>query len=307
MKVAVYLLYYIIIFPLSKLPFFLLYRLSDLLYFIAFYIVRYRKDVVWNNLKNAFPEKTDKERKAIRKRFYQNFCDLIVENIKFFSITAEEAKRRCVFPNPEVVNALYEKHPVLFGFTGHLGNWELAGISTGLHVKWWPVVSYKPFNNEPFEKLMTGIRSRFFNIVPYYDLKHHVEHSIKTGLFPIHEADPTRKPVFIFLPDQAPSKKNAFFWIDFLNQDTAFYTKTEDLARAYNLPVVFCNIARLGRGNFRVDLTLICEYAAETQPFEITRTYVQLLEQCIRETPHNWLWSHKRWKRTRAEVQGLVD
>lgn len=299
MKFLVYLLYYAIIFPLSKLPFRALYVLSDGFYLLVYYVFRYRREVVWSNIRNAFPEKTDAEVLAISKQFYHNFCDLIVENIKFFSISAEEAKRRCVFPNPELVNRLYDNNPCLFGMTGHLGNWELAGISTGLHVKFWPVVSYKPFSNQAFEKMMTEIRSRFFSIVPYFHIKATTQHTIDTGLFPINKRDPQRKPVFIFLPDQAPSQKNSFFWVNFLNQETAFYTKVEDMAREFNLPVVFCNIARVSRGNFRVDLTLITERAASTAPFEITTKYTQLLEACIRENPHNWLWSHKRWKRKR--------
>jgi KDO2-lipid IV(A) lauroyltransferase len=299
MKLLVYSLYYILIVPLSKLPFSVLYKLSDGLYLLTFYVLKYRKEVVWMNLKNSFPEKSDAELEAIRKQFYHNFCDLIVENIKFFSITADEAMERCTFSNPEVINDLYEKYPLAFAFTGHLGNWEMAGISTGIFVKFWPVVSYKPFNNVAFEKLMTEIRSRFFNIVPYYEVKKNVEHTIATGLFPINKRDPSRKPVLIFLPDQAPSQKNSFHWVTFLNQETAFYTKVEDMARTYNVPVVFCNIARLGRGNFRIDLTLIAEQPAQTQPLEITNKYIELLEKCIRETPHNWLWSHKRWKRKR--------
>jgi len=130
-------------------------------------------------------------------------------------------------------------------------------------------------------------------------VKKNVEHTIATGLFPINKQDPSRKPVIIFLPDQAPSQKNSFHWVTFLNHETAFYTKVEDMAREFNLPVVFCNIARVSRGNFRIDLTLIAEHAAETQPLEITNKYIGLLEKCIRETPHNWLWSHKRWKRKR--------
>jgi KDO2-lipid IV(A) lauroyltransferase len=299
MKLLVYLVFYGIVFPLSKLPFSILYKISDGFYFIVYHIIGYRKEVVWQNLKNSFPEKTHEELQVIRKQFFHNFCDLIVENIKFFSITPEEAKSRCTVSNPEVVDNCYKNNPCMYALTGHLGNWEFAGIGAGLGVKFWPVVSYKPFSNKSFEKIMTEIRSRYFSIVPYYNVKEETQKTIETGLFNINQNNPSRKPVFIFLPDQAPSQKNSFYWVNFLNQETAFYTKVEDMAKEFQLPVVFCDIERIKRGYFKINLTLLAENAAKAHPLQITNQYIALLEQNIYKNPANWLWSHKRWKRKR--------
>lgn len=302
MKLLVYLIFYGIVFPLSKLPFSALYVVSDGIYFLVYHIIGYRKKVVWQNLKNSFPEKNEAELTAIRKQFYQNFCDLIVENIKFFSITPEEAKSRCPIENPEVIDKLYENHSSVFALTGHLANWEFAGIGAGLGSKFWPVVSYKPFSNEAFEQMMTEIRSRYFSIVPYYYVKSETEKVIATGRFEINKRNPERKPVFIFLPDQSPSRKNSFHWVNFLNQETAFYTKVEDMAKELNLPMIFCDLQRLGRGKFNIHLTLLTENAAKEPPLAITNQYISLLEGCIQRNPANWLWSHKRWKRKREEI-----
>jgi len=299
MKLIVYFVFYGIVFPLSKLPFSVLYPISDVFYFIAYNIIGYRKKVVWENLKNSFPEKTNAELQIIRKQFYHNFCDLIVENIKFFSITPEEAKQRCAIANPEVIDNLYEKNACIYALTGHLGNWEFAGIGAGLGVKFWPVVSYKPFSSEAFEQMMTEIRNRYFSIVPYYNVKTETEYTIATGLFRVNKKNPERKPIFVFLPDQAPSKKNSFYWVNFLNQETAFYTKVADMAQNYKLPMVFCDIQRLQRGYFIVHLTLLTDNAANETALDITNKYIELLEACIQKNPANWLWSHRRWKRKR--------
>ena len=44
-----------------KLPFWILYGLADIAYVVIYYVVGYRKKVVKENLRNSFPEKTDKE------------------------------------------------------------------------------------------------------------------------------------------------------------------------------------------------------------------------------------------------------
>ena len=59
----------------SLLPFKVLYAISDLIYFIAYHIIRYRRRVVAKNLRNSFPEKGADELRAIEKRFYHSFCD----------------------------------------------------------------------------------------------------------------------------------------------------------------------------------------------------------------------------------------
>jgi Kdo2-lipid IVA lauroyltransferase/acyltransferase len=245
---------------------------------------------------DSFPEKSENELKVIQRQFFKNFCDLIVESIKFFNISEADIRKRCTFSNPEVVDVLYEKHKTLFGFTGHIGNWEFAGISVGYHVKYWPVVSYKPFSSKTFEKLMSSVRWKHLDLVPYHRIKQTLAENLKSDEPALYR---NRKPVYIFLVDQAPSRKNSFYWTTFLNQETCFYTKAEELAREHSVPVVFCDIQRIRRGHFNIHLELITENAAETEPLEITKRYVTLMEAVIKKNPPNWLWTHRRWKRKR--------
>lgn len=285
------------ILPLSLLPFRLLYLLSDILYILIYHIAGYRKKIVRENLKNAFPEKKPDELASIEREFYHHFCDLIVENVKFLTISAETIKKRCTFSNPEVADSWYDKSPFLFALTGHIGNWEMAGISVSHHVRFWPVVSYKPFSNVIFEKIMKKLRSRHFDLLPYYEVYNTLlNHHSSTQKAILHHG---RKPVYIFVIDQSPSQKNATCWTTFLNQETAFYTKTEELARTLNAPVLFCEIQRIARGYFNVYLTLITDQAAHMPPHAITLTYARMLEQVIKKHPANWLWTHRRWKRKR--------
>ena len=75
---------------LSNRSFKTLYFLSDIAYYLIYYIVGYRKKIVRKNLVNSFPEKSLDEIKVIEKKFYRQFCDQIMEMIKMFTLSAEE-------------------------------------------------------------------------------------------------------------------------------------------------------------------------------------------------------------------------
>jgi len=101
--------YYLIIIPLSLLPYWILYRISDILYGLIYYLVGFRKKVVFQNLTNSFPEKSSVEIKQLARKFYRHFCDLIVESIKLFSISKEELIKRCKFTNPDLLDRFYDQ------------------------------------------------------------------------------------------------------------------------------------------------------------------------------------------------------
>ena len=83
----VQILYYLIVKPLSLLPMWILYRLADVLFVLTYYVIGYRKEVVKENLFIAFPEISEVERKQLARGFYKNFCDVIIESLKLFSIS----------------------------------------------------------------------------------------------------------------------------------------------------------------------------------------------------------------------------
>ena len=116
-------IYYVILYPLSLLPLWLLYGLSNLIYFILYYIISYRKEVVITNLKNSFPKKTDKEIKTLCKGYYRHFSDIIVEGIKNLSISQKELEKRFTIKNTEIIERYYDKKQSIILTSGHFNNW----------------------------------------------------------------------------------------------------------------------------------------------------------------------------------------
>lgn len=284
-----YILYYLIILPISKLPFKVLHLISGVLFFVVYHVIGYRRKVVRANISNSFPEKSNKEILAIEKEFYWHLSDLIVESLKTFDISAEDALIRMKVRNPELVNAFFDKGKSVTAIAGHNGNWELYAVACAMQLKHKTGAYYTQLSSGFFEKLMKENRCRFgLNLVPT---------SVKNGL-PI----PSDIPTFsIFAIDQCPRLSQKAYWMEFLNQETGVQFGAEKFAREHNTPVVLGNITKVKRGYYEIEYYLICENPSELPLGGILEKGTRLIEEKIREQPAYWLWSHKRWKHRRED------
>ena len=121
-----YSIFYIFVWLITLFPLRILYLFSDILYPIVYYVVGYRKEVVRTNLLKSFPDKTEKERLQIERRFYRFFCDLFIETVKEIHLSEAEMKRRMSFVNIEALLEQYAKGKSVMLMTAHYGNWEWA-------------------------------------------------------------------------------------------------------------------------------------------------------------------------------------
>jgi KDO2-lipid IV(A) lauroyltransferase len=282
--------YYLIIKPLSLLPLSITYRLADFTYLILYKIFGYRKQVVWENISNSFPNLSVKERKEIMNKFYHHLCDLIIESIHLFSIKLPELQKRIKYRNPEVVNAFYEKGKSVIICGGHYNNWEYAAISFNLDIKHQAAGIYTPLTNKFFNKKMHDSRSEFgMDLIAKLDVKKYFTKN-KNQLSAI-----------IFAIDQSPTYSRKVYWTKFLNQETPVAFGTERYCRIFDYPVVFAKIYKMKRGHYEVEYETICEDPSKSAHGEITEKSTKLLESIIAKEPQYWLWTHKRWKRKRKE------
>jgi Kdo2-lipid IVA lauroyltransferase/acyltransferase len=273
---------------LSRLPWPVLYRLSDALNALLFSLVGYRKRVIWENLRNSFPDKNDEQLRPIARAFYQHFTDLIVETVKLRRTPAAEVQQRLV-GTLSVIDDLYARGRSAVFVLGHRGNWELANLYASLSFQHECIVVYKPLSNPGFEKWFNQMRTRFGGtLVPMRE--------IYTELL-----KPRTRPYLLFLVnDQSPNPKSAY-WTRFLHQDTGVYRGVEAIARKYDLPVVYADIRRndTRRGYYWLDITPLADEPAEVPVNGILEKQIRILERDILNQPGNWLWSHRRWKHPR--------
>ncbi len=277
--------YYLIIKPLSFLPMWALYVLSDLLYLIMRCGLTYREKVVFSNLSLAFPDKSHEEIRAIAWKFYRHFCDLLAESVRLFSISKEEAIARFKVVNPEVLDALalQSKSALLVG--GHYNNWELFAVATAPQIPHQLLGIYTPLTNAFFEKKFSESRSKFgLVLVPKKMVKE------------TFERYRNHLTVTTFAIDQSPRKSQKVYWTRFLGQDTAVHFGAEKYAKDYHYAVVYGSARKVKRGHYELRFELIEANAPETHEGAITEQMTHLLEQQIHESPEYWLWTHKRWK-----------
>lgn len=281
-------LYSIILTPISRAPFGLLYGISNICYVILFYFVGYRKQVVMNNLKSSFPEKEDTELKEIQKAFYKHFCDLIIESIKGFTISEEEARKRMTYTGTEVLEELAKKKKSAVMIGGHYANWEWYAITADQQIPHQAVALYTPIKSKYWDTKMKSSRSRFgLKMV-----------SIR-GVKQLFEQEKSNLTATIFASDQSPRKPERAYWTTFLNQDTGIQYGAEKFAKEHNMSVVFGTITKLKRGHYTTNYQLLFEEVSDLQDGAIMEAYSQALERQIKADPRYYLWSHKRWKHKR--------
>ena len=276
---------FFILYLVSRLPLWFLYGLSDILFFVLYYLVRYRKTVVRTNLANSFPEKTDLERQQIEKKYFRFLADTIFETIKLWSISASELKKRFKFKNIEEVNRHLKNHKSVLIATGHYANWEWGAPASPLYFEEPLMVIYKSQSNKYFENKINEMRSRFGTImVP-------MQQAYRTIVS--HKNEPF---LAIFLADQTPVIQESMFFTPFLNQPTAVFLGVEKIAKKTGQPVLFYYMNRIKRGYHEVIFKTLTEDPKSTADYEITKLHTAELERVIRQRPEFWLWSHKRWK-----------
>ena len=277
---------------LAFLPLQVLYLFSDIARFFLFYVVRYRREVVRQNLQNSFPEKDLKEIKLIEKRFYRNFVDVFVEIFKAMNISEDYITKRVQFKNPELLENYFNQGKSVFVATSHSGNWEWIGNQTGLQSKHNYLCVYKRLSDPYFEEFTKKHRERFghFKMIEMNQV-------FRTLARLKHQ----NNSVFM-VADQSPRGVESDYWTIFLNQETAFFRGMAKMAKALDYAVVYTENHRIKRGHYEVVLREITSDSKSISEDEIIGRYARCLETFIRQCPDNWLWSHKRWKHKRKEA-----
>ncbi len=268
----------------SRLPLSILYILSDIIYIVFYRLIKYRIKIVRENLLNSFPDKSELERALIEKKYYKYLCDLLVESIKGFTISEKELKKRMTFNNLDLIDQLYKDQKSAIVILGHCGNWEWVCRSGPLFMKNRLVGVYKPLTNKYFDKLMNQARTAFgVEQVPMAQIARYI--MVQKTPF-----------LLILIADQSPSDKESSYWLNFLNQETAVLPGAEKIAIKFNLPVYFTYVNSYKRGYYKCETKLLVESNSKPSDGSITTQHSQELEKRINENPHNWLWSHRRWK-----------
>lgn len=290
----IYKLLYSFVKLLSYIPFRVMYFISDILFYLVYYLFRYRRHVVRKNLTESFPEKSHSEIVRIEKKFYHFFVDMMLETCKLASISQKEIMRRLTFQNVEEVNAKMAEGKSVALYLGHYANWEwCSSIPLHLSGSFVPAQIYHKLSNKHMDRLMQYIRERMGTAC--------VEMR-KTARYVTELSQKRQVGIIGFIADQAPRKKDIHYFLPFLNHQTPVLTGTEKLIKHYGMEVFFVRVKRVKRGYYAAEYIPMGEASRSVPDFQLTDAYFRLLEKCILEYPELYLWSHNRFRR--AQVLG---
>lgn len=266
-----------------------MYLLADIIYLVAYRLIRYRLRVVRENLASSFPEKNKKELRAIERRYYRHMADLLVEGAYNLVASPVAIKQRYRFKNRQVVDRYYEQGQSIILASAHYNNWEYMVSSLNMQLLHHGIGVGKPLNDRSMAGFIGRRRTRFGTQVVFADnVRQEVEfynrHHVPCAL--------------MMLGDQSPSNPYRSYWTQFLNHDTAFLYGAEYFARKYNYPVIYYHVSKVRRGRYEVEFTPLCEHPQQVEQYAIVEQYARTLEKEIRRQPEYWLWSHRRWKLT---------
>lgn len=248
----------------------------------------YRKKVIVENLKNAFPKKSPKEIRQITNKFYLHLGQVFAEIIKTFGMNKKNAQKHVAIMNKDVITKpLSEGKDVIMVF-GHYGNWEWSILGIPFNIEAEIVGIYKKLNSTFWNEKFKDVRGKFGATL--LSMNECVRYLFKKG----------EKPRLIaILADQTPSINELNHWTTFLNQDTPVFLGAEKISKKLDCPLVFAKLERIKNGYYNLNLDLITDNPNNFKEGDLTNLHTQILEQQIIKKPEQWLWSHKRWKHIR--------
>jgi len=277
-------------FPLlGKLPLPVLYCIAYPLYLIGYYFVEKKRNVVASNLKNSFPEKSEREIKKLAALSFKRLTFVIFEAFKTASLSEAEIRKRVIFRNPEVIQQYAQNNQSVLLLAAHHCNWEWLLSACSLQLSFPIDAVYKPLHDKVIDQQMIESRSRF-GAKPIDN---------KNALIEIMKR---RKEVrgFAMVADQSPMRKEEKYWTTFLNQDSSFAVGSQKIAQLTKYPAFFVGMRRLSLGHYEVYFEELGHAPYKKEGYELTEKYARALEKMIIDSPENWMWTNKKWKRKKS-------
>lgn len=251
---------------------------------------KHRKHTL-NNLKIAFPTKTENELNDIAIKFYKNLGMVFVEIFRLNKYKESNIDDFVEYDFDQI-NNIYGGQGILL-LTAHFGNWELLAKTFGLKGYKGNVLA-RPLDNPYIEKILYDLRTASGNKVIY-----NRENAVKNIIKALNE-----KEIVGFLPDENASKRIGVF-VDFFGVKACTMPGMANIAAKTKLPVVPAFIVRIkGKdGNYSkhrliIEPPLDIKYTGDrkTDTMNILKLFNEKIEDIIKQYPEQWFWIHNRWK-----------
>ncbi|MHA7831101.1 MAG: lysophospholipid acyltransferase family protein [Flagellimonas sp.] len=286
MQLVVYILVYPLLWLISRLPFKVIYFISDGVYVLLYHVIGYRKKVVRNNLALVFPEKSEEERLRIEKKFFRHMCDIFLEMMKTMGMRKKEIQERFTVTNIELLNGLEKKSLNTMLMLPHYASWEWV-LSLNLQIISKGYGIYQKVENKYFDKLVRDIRGKYnTELISTRESRKILEAAIESN----------ELLMVGIISDQSPMVSRAKYWTDFMGILVPAHVGGEEICKTNDIIPVYLKVKKIRRGYYEGTFKILTENPTEVPDYGITDAFLRETEKAIREAPEYYFWTHKRWK-----------
>lgn len=289
---AIFIVLYPFLWGLSLLPFSVIYLLSDFSFLLIFYVFKYRRRVVKQNLAIALPQLSEERREEIERKFYKHFCDIFVEMVKTISISEKELLKRFTFENIELIKKMEDEGKSIILMCSHYASYEWLVVING-YTTFSAFGVYKKLKNKYFDDFVKKTRGKFGGtLIPSKEVVERIKENENKHILGYYG----------FVSDQSPRIRTINYFTKFFGVTVPAYTGAEYLAKKFDMNIMFLKSTKIKRGYYRARFVEL-ERPLSTYPdYTVTDTFLKLLEEQIREAPEYYLWTHKRFKHRKEEA-----
>ncbi|MDW8133875.1 MAG: lysophospholipid acyltransferase family protein [Bacteroidia bacterium] len=261
-------------------------RISGIVYNILYHWWGYRKELVERHIKDSFPQFSPAQRREIEKSFYQLFADWMSE-VCFMHAVGWSVREHFEIKNLHLFHEAHRQGKSVIVAMGHQFNWEWGGWIVRKDTYAPILCIYLPLKAKAPDRFFRDLRGRYGTyMLPLGKMG--------GGLARMRSTTHT----LILMADQSPSDLEKAHWVPFLNRLTAWHGGLERSAKLGNYRVLFVEIVQVARHQYEAYPSLLSDNPSELSEGELTRQYAAALEASLTRHPHNWLWTHRRWKHT---------
>lgn len=254
---------------------------------LLFFMPKMRKTAVFN-LRLAFPEWTEAQRRCAMKKMAQNLGWMAVEFARFPRYTKENIEDVVVLDGHENFLAGQSRGNGVIYLTGHIGAWELSSYAHALYG--FPLhYTARPLDNKPLDEMVNRYRGASGN-KPIFK-----NESARTMLRVLKNAGTVG-----ILADQNTMPGEGIF-VEFFGIPACTTTGIARVALHTDAAVVpgyafWDGNLRKYRLRFEPPVELVRTGDTERDVAENTQRFTKVIESIIRKYPEQWVWIHARWK-----------
>lgn len=247
----------------------------------------YREQVVIENLRRCYPDRSEAERNDIKRRFYRHLWDVVTEVVRGTYASEAYMDQHVDIQVGDMLDVA-RQHGGVMMMLGHIGCWEwIADYGRRIEPLGFTQHNvYRRQKNRLADRLICWVRRRRGGDLIEKD-------QLLRRMVALRKAKSI--PCYGILADQHPSPKSAQVWTTFMGQETAFLTGSEQLAKRFGYPCYYVHIRQTARHHYAVTTVRMTGEGYEGE-YPITQEFAHRLEENINEQPEQWLWTHKRWK-----------